>query len=92
MIKDLITWENFSLADRVGKNPRLYEIFQPGLKLKSKVNPQRYLSVASVFGKFTFYLVRQLSFQRELKFFIFYVIASSVFKVFSRKAGLKFFV
>ena len=34
---------------RVGwKKPRLHEIFQPGLKLKSEVNPGRNLSVAFV--------------------------------------------
>ena len=44
----LIAWENFSPTDWVWKMSWLYEIFQPGLKPKSKVNPGRNLSVALV--------------------------------------------
>ena len=38
----------FGPADRVEKSPDYMKIFQPGLKLKSEVNPGRNLSVAFV--------------------------------------------
>ena len=52
-LKWLITWENFiqgwySISRTGWKKSRLHEIFQPGLKLKSEVNPGRNLSVACV--------------------------------------------
>ena len=37
--------ENFSPANQAEKMSRLHEIFQPGLKLKSEVNPVWNLSV-----------------------------------------------